>query len=54
MRYIELLMLFAAVLAPQFFFANSIGNDEFIKGGSGVALGGVVVAAYRLWRKHDD
>lgn len=50
MRYIELLTLFAAVIAPQFLFANSIGSDEFVKGGTGLALGGIIVGAYRAWR----
>ena len=48
-RLVELLIVVAAVLAPTFFLANKIDSDEFFKAGGGVALGGIVLGAYRLF-----
>lgn len=53
-RLVELFMLFAAVLLPQFLLASEVDGDEFAKAVSGVALGGVVVSAYAAWRRVSD
>lgn len=49
-RLTELVILLAAVLAPQFLLAAEVDGDEFAKATAGVALAGVVVAAYKVWR----
>ena len=49
-QLIELVILFAAVLTPTFILAHEIDGDEFAKATSGVALGGVVVAAYQVYK----
>lgn len=48
-KTIELVILFLAVLAPQFILASEVDGDEFAKATSGIALAGVVVAAYKVW-----
>jgi hypothetical protein len=50
-RLAELLIVLAAVLAPQFILANEVGGDEFAKATSGVALAGIVVGAYQIWQR---
>lgn len=50
-RFIELTIVLAAVLAPQFILANELDGDEFAKATGGIALAGVVVAAYQVWTK---
>ena len=47
---IELVILMVAVLAPQFLLASEVDGDEFAKATSGIALGGVVVGAYKVWK----
>jgi len=47
---IELALLLVAVLAPQFILANEVNGDEFAKATSGVAMAGVVVAAFKVWK----
>lgn len=49
-RLVELTIVLAAVLAPQFLLASEIDGDEFAKATTGIALAGVVVAAYKVWR----
>lgn len=49
-RHIELLIVFLAVLAPQFLLASEVDGDEYGKATSGVAMAGVVIAAYRSWQ----
>lgn len=49
-RLCELLLLFLAVLSPQFLLASEVDGDEFAKATAGIALGGVVVAAYKTWK----
>lgn len=47
---VELIILLAAVLAPQFILASEIDGDEFAKATSGIALAGVVVGAYKCYK----
>lgn len=49
-RWIELGIVTLAVLTPQFLLANELDGDEFAKATSGIALGGVVLAAYKIWK----
>lgn len=49
-RLAELALVLVAVLTPQFLLANEIDGDEFAKATSGIALAGVVVAAYKVYR----
>ena len=48
-RIIELAIVMVAVLTPQFLLANEVDGDEFAKATTGVALAGVVVAAYKVY-----
>jgi len=50
-RFVELALLFAAVLTPQFLLASEVDGDEFAKATAGVTLGSVVVMAYSAWKK---
>lgn len=52
-RFAELVLLFAAVLAPQFLLASEVDGDEFAKATVGVTMGGIVVGAYATWRKRN-
>lgn len=47
-RHIELLIVFLAVLAPQFLLASEVDGDEYGKATSGVAMAGVVIAVCRF------
>lgn len=49
-RLTELALVLVAVLTPQFILANEIDGDEFAKATTGIALAGVVVAAYKVYR----
>lgn len=49
-RLIELALVLVAVLTPQFVLASEIDGDEFAKATTGIALAGVVVAAYKVYR----
>lgn len=48
-KLVELAIVMVAILTPQFLLANEVDGDEFAKAMSGVALAGVVVAAYRVF-----
>lgn len=48
-RLIELVIVMVAVLTPQFLLASEIDGDEFAKATTGVAMAGVVVAAYKVY-----
>ena len=50
----ELVLLCVAILAPQFLLAAELDGDEFLKATSGIALAGVVVAGYRVWKGAPD
>lgn len=57
LRLIELAVMLVVAMAPMFWFANSVGPDEFQKGGFGIAIGvsvGAVAAIYRLWRRNGN
>lgn len=45
----ELAIVMLAVLAPQFLLANEVDGDEYAKAMGGVALAGIVVAAYKVY-----
>ena len=47
----ELLLVFVAVLIPQFLMASEVDGDEFAKATAGIALGGIVVGAYSTWKR---
>lgn len=49
-RITELALVLLAVLTPQFLLANEIDGDEFGKATTGIALAGIVVAAYRVYK----
>ena len=49
MRLVELVILMAAILAPQFLMAVEVDGDEFAKATAGVALAGIVVGGYKVW-----
>lgn len=51
-RNIELTIVMLAALAPLFLLASEVDGDEFVKGGTGLIGGGVVVAVYRMWQSH--
>jgi len=53
-RLPELVLLFLAVLAPQFLLASEVDGDEFAKATVGVALGGIVVGAYSQWKRRGE
>lgn len=46
----ELVLVIVAVLTPQFVLAAKVDGDELAKATAGVAMAGVVVAAYRVWK----
>jgi len=48
-RLVELIILMAAILAPQFLLAAEVDGDEFAKATVGVVLAGVVVGGYKIW-----
>ncbi len=51
MKYVELIIVLVAVLTPQFLMAHELDGDELIKATSGLALGGVALAAYKVWQE---
>jgi len=50
MKLVELVIVIAAVLIPQFILAAEIDGDEFAKATSGIVLAGVIVGAYKIWK----
>lgn len=48
-RIVELAIVMVACLTPQFILASEIDGDEFAKATSGIALAGVIVAAYKVY-----
>lgn len=50
----ELVLVIVAVLTPQFVLAAKVDGDELAKATAGVAMAGVVVAAYRVWKGVSD
>lgn len=53
MKTVQLFILMAAILTPQFILAHELDGDEFLKAGSGVALAalvGAVMAGYKTWQ----
>lgn len=49
-RFTELVLVIVAVLTPQFVLAAKVDGSELAKATAGVAMAGVVVAAYRVWK----
>lgn len=52
-RIVELALVLLACLTPVFLFADRIDGDEFIKGGAGAGLAGIVIAVgtvYTTWK----
>ena len=52
---VELVTVLAVALAPQiplFAMANIVDWDEIIKGSAGVAIAGVVLGAYKIWKSN--
>ena len=47
----ELIVLFVAILTPQFLMCNELDGDELVKATAGIVLGGTVVAGYSVWKK---
>ena len=50
MKYVELIIISIAILAPQFILASEVDGDEFAKATSGIVLGGIVLSAYKVWK----
>lgn len=46
----ELVTVVVLALSPFFIFAGQISFDEFAKSGTGVALAGVVLGIYKVWK----
>jgi len=53
-RYVELLVVIAAVLTPQFIMAAEVDGDEVAKATAGVALAAVILGAYRVWKGNQE
>lgn len=54
MKYLELVILFGAIISPQFFLANRLDVDELTKASAGAILGGTLVAGYKVWKGERD
>lgn len=46
----ELGMVVAAMIVPQLILASEVNGDEFAKATSGIALAGLILGAYRVWK----
>ena len=47
---IVVLVFIVAPQLPQFFLANSVDTDEWQKSGSGVAISGLILGAYKVYK----
>ena len=55
MRYVELICVLTAVVAPFYFLANEISGDEVLKTSIGAGLAALVYSVpkvYASWTKH--
>lgn len=50
LRYIELIIVLSAMVAPQLILASEVNGDEFAKATSGIAIAGVMLGAYKVFR----
>lgn len=50
MKYVELIIVLTAMVAPQIILASEVDGDEFAKATSGIAIAGVMLGAYKVFR----
>lgn len=50
MKHVELLIVLVAMVAPQLIMASEVDGDEFAKATSGIAIAGVMLGAYKVFR----